>query len=222
MWKVLLSEKLNRMIKYRQNTLKAISDLLPVRFSIDLSQTPYTWDYKEITEFLAEIALGEPGIDGLYILARIIVKKQINNNGQPEWKLVDGVQRLTTLLILLLYLEKERFYIRYCNINSTSYFLECINELKGQQDWEEIFKDKREFKNDENFYFYYAYLRIENWFLNSCCDIKLFYDKLMKTMKILWIEVPEDLAGRVTPLHLAVKGIPLTDSERHKGLFLNQ
>jgi hypothetical protein len=136
------------MIKYRQNNLKSIPDLLPVRFSVDLSQTPFTWDYKEITEFLAEIALGEPGIDGLYILARIIVKKQTKNE-EPEWKLVDGFQRLTALLILLLYLEKERFYIRYCNINSTSYFLESINELKGQQDWKEIFKDRRKFKNDE-------------------------------------------------------------------------
>jgi len=209
------------MIKYRQNALKAISELLPEKFVVDLSQTPYNWDYKEITEFLAEIALGEPGVDGLYILARIIVKKQTNKE-QPEWKLVDGVQRMTTLLLLLLYLEKERFFIRYCNINSTSFFLECINELKGQQNWEEIFKDKREFKNDENHYFYFAYLRIENWFSNSCCDMELFYDKLMKTMKILWIEVPEDLACRVTPMQIAAKGIPLTDLERHKGLFLSQ
>jgi len=209
------------MIKYRQNTLKAISGLFPEKFSVDLSQTPYTWGYKEIIEFLAEIALGEPGVDGVYILARIIVKKQTNNE-QPEWKLIDGVQRMTTLLILLLYLEKERFYIRYCNINSTSSFLECINELKGQQDWEEIFKDKREFKNDENHYFWHAFLIIRNWFSNSCCDMELFYNKLMKTMKILWIEVPEYLAGRVTPLPFAAKGIPLTDLERHKGLFLNQ
>jgi hypothetical protein len=200
---------------------KTITELLSEWFVVDLSLTPYTWDTKLVNDFLAEIALSGPVINDFYSLVRVIVKKQINDD-LVEWKLIDGVQCLTTLMILLIFLEKERFAIRFECKESTSRFLECINDLKGQQDWEEIFEDKKEFKNDENFYFWSAYLLIQNWFLNSCCSKELLYDKLMTKMNIIWIEVSDETDLTWFFRLIGHRGIPLTDRERKKACIYGQ
>jgi uncharacterized protein with ParB-like and HNH nuclease domain len=86
--------------------LKNIYELLGERFYIPAYQRGYRWSEIQVTELLDDIwefsqqASSEKS--AFYCLQPIVVVKR-----NDHWELVDGQQRLTTLYIVLHYLEKE-------------------------------------------------------------------------------------------------------------------
>ena len=69
-------------------------------FSIPAYQRPYAWEATQVEELLADLieAMGpQSKSDGFYFLGSIVLVK---THGNPEARVVDGQQRLTTLTIL--------------------------------------------------------------------------------------------------------------------------
>lgn len=141
------------------------------------------------------------------------IRKLYNNN--IKWEVIDGQQRLTTIYLLLCYLDKnqDRYSISYETRIESKNFLENI--------------DGNSEKHNENvdfFHMYKVYKRIKSWFEEDeergKPDYKnKFKQLLLENAQFIWYET-EDPIKVFTRLNIGKIG--LTNSELIKALILSQ
>jgi uncharacterized protein with ParB-like and HNH nuclease domain len=84
---------------HEQNIGEIFSDLY--QFEIPPYQRPYAWEIEQTRELLTDLldAMDDQNTSGgLYFLGSIVLVK---TTGEPQSRVIDGQQRLTTLTILL-------------------------------------------------------------------------------------------------------------------------
>ena len=209
-------------IEIMQNILelKTINELNQYSFFIPSYQRGFKWTPKEVEELLNDIndfkakPVGDTDEKTWYCLQPIVVKKRKDNHNE----VIDGQQRLTTIFLILNYLNQDYipekrdtlFELDYETRIGTKVFL---NSLDGQN------------TNIENIDFYYiseAYKKISGWFesrpLNF--DKSDFRSKLKFNSKVIWYESTEENPISIFT-RINIGKIPLTNSELIKALFLN-
>ena len=203
--------------------LKSIYELLcneegkPESFFIPSYQRGYRWTEQQVKDLLNDIWEFHQNVklrknDGFYCLQPIVVKKR--ENGQFE--VIDGQQRLTTIYLILYYINQgyvedrrmKLFDLHYeTRENSTSFLQDLTKET-----------------NDEsNIDFYHisnAYKTICDWFSNPSFNINDFESKFKFNSKVIWYESAEyEPIAIFTRINIGK--IPLTNAELIKALFLN-
>lgn len=150
-----------------------------------------------------------------YCLQPIVVR-----NLGDKYELIDGQQRLTTLYLIYVYMNKAsngfmsepKFSLSYETRDESTTFLKNPNEAK-QND------------NIDFFFIYNAYKTIEKWFNNkenfqsSLTNINKYFDECVR---IIWYEVPDTENSIDLFTRLNIGKIPLTSSELVKALFLKE
>ena len=150
-----------------------------------------------------------------YCLQPVVIKPTENDN----WEVIDGQQRLTTILIILNYFNqtefktpKQVFDIKFETRTDSKEFLDNINN------------EALASKNIDYFHINNAYKVISNWFdekekTNSAAKNE-FYPVLVNDTKIIWYEVNDgsDTIDIFTRINMGK--IPLTNAELIKALFL--
>lgn len=195
--------------------LKSINDLLKYEFLIPSYQRGYRWTeiqikdlLNDIYEFIQQKENKTESVGDFYCLQPIIVKKEKENN----YKLIDGQQRLTTIYIILNYLQKKQFSIEFETREKSKDFLNNISN--------EINNDNIDFHHISK-----AYVEIKKWFElleETEATIKdEFYINLGKYTKVLWYEINENEDERDVFTRMNSGKIPLTNAELIKALFLN-
>ena len=217
--------------------LKSIPKILGCSFFIPSYQRGYRWGTRQVIDLLDDIMdfatkkdRGRLTPKEFYCLQPIVVKKEDNNGN--IYRVIDGQQRLTTLLILLKYLEKkieddyyiENFYtISYETREECQHFIENINTI-GEID-------------NNNIDFYYmsnTYLTIQKWFKDNKINKGDFLNVLLKqdiedvsgkgidnanNIRFIWYEIVDENEIDVFT-RLNIGKIPLTNAELIKALFL--
>ncbi|MFW5871941.1 MAG: DUF262 domain-containing protein [bacterium] len=218
--------------------LKSISELSGMKFFIPDYQRGYRWTKELVNDLLNDIdEFIRKKQGGFYCIQPLVVKKNIikseeyceklkelchedNNlidstekllNDYSQWEVIDGQQRLTTILILLKYLcsDKENKYsIEYETRKDSSSFLEKIDQnQKGNNiDYHHICE---------------ANLKISKWFEGKENYKKEFLETLLKNVKFIWYESVNENPIKVFT-RLNIGKISLTNSELIKALFLNR
>jgi uncharacterized protein with ParB-like and HNH nuclease domain len=200
--------------------LKNIKELQTLDFFIPSYQRGYRWTDKEVIDLLNDISefkpkqVGDADEKTWYCLQPIVVKKL--NNGYFE--VIDGQQRLTTIYLILHYLNQyyaedykfDMFGLTYETRKDSSSFL--ANELKPG------------INRDDNVDFLYissAYNTISTWF-NSKVNFNRneFESKLFFDTKVIWYQSLEDDPIAIFT-RINIGKIPLTNAELIKALFLN-
>lgn len=173
-------------------------------------QRGYRWGENEVKQLLEDIY--ENGLKPYY-LQPIVVKKSDKN-----YELIDGQQRLTTLYLLLNYLEKSfsgesktsrKYEITYETRKETHSYLTDLNPNKKED-------------NIDFFFIYNAYRTIKKWFEDDRSTINEFYFYLTKYVKIIWYEPEDNVSGVDLFTRLNIGRIPLTNSELVRALFLSR
>ena len=179
-------------------------------FFIPSYQRGYRWGVEEVTRLLDDIYFNGPQS---YCLQPIVVQKT-----GDKYELIDGQQRLTTLFILLHYIQKEykpRISIKY----TLSYELRI-----GSEQYLSDIKEELAETDIDYFHIYQAYKTIDEWFSKQEDSVIVaddMYSYLVKYIKIIWYEIPEnnkDAIGLFTRLNIGK--IPLTSAELVKAMFL--
>lgn len=180
------------------------------KFIVPSYQRGYRWGPKEVTRLLDDIKANG---DQNYCLQPIVVRK----NGD-FYELIDGQQRLTTLLLIYKFMKAKggefmpaaKYSISYETRKLSEQFLEDLNPSM---------------KNDNiDFWFMsQAYEEIERWFeekgeISTYLEISSY---LEKAVKVIWYEVAssEDPIALFTRLNIGK--IPLTSAELVKAMFLS-
>lgn len=195
--------------------LKKIKDIFNKKFFIPEYQRGYRWDewqVKDLLDDFYEFFNKENKTDEeFYCLQPLVLK---HKKEKDHYEVIDGQQRLTTIYILLHYLEIEnKFIIEYAR-------------RKGALDIKNILENKD--KNIDFKYISEAYESIEKWFNNDenkKSNIKklLLPEENNISVKFIWYELEDD---NINPIDIFVRinigKIRLTNCELIKALFLQQ
>lgn len=195
--------------------LKAINDLLKYEFLIPSYQRGYRWNKTQVVDLLNDIfefiqhKENKTQLVGDFYCLQPIILKKIKDN---KYKLIDGQQRLTTIYIILSFLDKKRFSIEFETREKSKLFLDNITD--------EI--------NNENVDFHHiskAHIDIKQWFEEKEekeATVKdEFYINLGKYTKVIWYEIDDNEDEIEVFTRINSGKIPLTNAELIKALFLN-
>ena len=209
---------------------KSIRDIIDkkINFNVPAYQRGYRWDKINVTDLLDDLLeFMQDGSSGKFYCLQPLVVKKI---GENRYNVIDGQQRLTTIFIILKYLENllkeengidEIYTLSYETRKDSKDFLQNIaNKTQDESN-----------KNIDYFYMYQAYKTVENWFGDKISQKKTTKRKMLEIftnskddkhhIEFIWYEV-EDSEDEVKIFARLNSGkIPLTNAELIKALFLN-
>jgi len=208
---------------------KSVRDIIDkkIDFNVPAYQRGYRWDKINVTDLLDDLLeFMQDGSSGKFYCLQPLVVKKIGAN---QYNVIDGQQRLTTIFIILKYLEKlledennikEIYTINYETREGSREFLKEIAS-KTQEDSN---------KNIDYFYMYQAYKAVENWFEEKIKEKKTTKRKMLeiftnsedeKHIEFIWYEIADSEEEVKIFARLNSGKIPLTNAELIKALFLN-
>ena len=183
-------------------------------FAIEAYQRGYRWGEDEVKHLLEDI--NEIPDGQKYCLQPVVVK-----NVNDKYELIDGQQRMTTLYLIMKYLNDcvdINYSIEYTTRKSenghvgSKELLETINTIdlsSPSNNIDELFIKK-------------SYSIIKTWFNGEKSKIMSFANKLQKYVTIIWYEVDDDEDSVSIFTRLNIGKINLTNAELVKALFLSR
>jgi hypothetical protein len=190
--------------------LKLVGDIAG-RFFVPRYQRGYRWGTQEVGRLLDDLWENK---EKPYSLQPVVVKKR----GADEWELIDGQQRLTTLYLLFLYMDRERLQNA-----PPAYDLAYETRADSAVYLRELDAARRNV-NIDFFHLYAAYEHIGQWFERHGAKRQYVANKLygflFENVRVIWYEAPADLDSTTLFTRLNVGRIPLTDAELVKALLL--
>ncbi|MFD0764470.1 DUF262 domain-containing protein [Mucilaginibacter lutimaris] len=205
------------------NTTYPLIHLFGKTFNVPSYQRGYRWTKIEVNELLNDLYefLRNKQNGRFYCLQPIVLKKI----GENEYDLIDGQQRLTTLYLILSFLEDSRFEDNY---NQELFKLNYTTRDNCRQ-----FLEEKRFANgidDTNIDYHYmclAYEAITNWFAGQPGAKSKMTALLMdsdedenRNVKLIWYEIGPEENPIEAFVRLNIGKIPLTDAELIKALLL--
>lgn len=209
-----------------------------MKFLIPNYQRGYRWTQQQAKDLLNDIEeFRQKNNGGFYCLQPLVVKERIDNpsefiadlpktNGEnalqtvrdaisnhTRWEVIDGQQRLTTMFILLSYLDNTE------NLYSVEYQTRI-----GSWDFLKNLFSKNIDSNDNVDYYHMSLVAktITDWFEGKDDDYKNSYKKtILDQVQFIWYEAVEEDPIKVFT-RLNIGKIKLTNAELIKALFLNR
>ncbi len=178
------------------------------QFLVPDYQRGYRWGKTEVTQLLEDLRVSR---EERYYLQPVVVKR----NG-PEWELVDGQQRLTTLYLMTKWLQDRhhlghgpKYTIRYATRKRSESYLSSPTreESDSNIDFHHIFE---------------AFTAIDEWTQKYSSDVERLAADLDEKVRLLWFEAPDDVSGEEMFRRLNSGKIPLTDAELVKALLVSR
>lgn len=203
--------------------LKPIHELLVdehgncTQFWIPAYQRGYRWKPLQVTQLLEDIRefsqRRNPQPQEFYCLQPLVIK----TTERGLFEVVDGQQRLTTLLLILRHFN-ERLALKYqqtlftLDYETRPLLLEFLNE-PNEADAN---------SNVDYFYLFNAINAIEDWFSTRAHEVDEIKSALLNKTRVIWFElaVQDNAVDAFTRLN--VGKIPLTDDELIRALFLKR
>ena len=177
-------------------------------FKIEAYQRGYRWGKDEVEYLLEDI--NEIPDGQKYCLQPIVVK-----NVDGVYELIDGQQRMTTLYLIMKYLnaymDDIKYSIEYTTRIGSKDLLEGIDKINlsaPSSNIDELFIKK-------------SYGIIKAWFNAEKSKMLSFATKLQKYVTIIWYEVDDDEDSVSIFTRLNIGKINLTNAELVKALFLS-
>ena len=177
-------------------------------FTIEAYQRGYRWGEDEVKHLLEDINEIPDGQN--YCLQPVVVK-----NVNDKYELIDGQQRMTTLYLIMKYLNVYvdiKYSIEYTTRKGSKELLEKIDEIDPSlpsSNIDELFIKK-------------SYSIIKTWFNGEKSKMMSFANKLQKYVTIIWYEVDDNEDSVSIFTRLNIGKINLTNAELVKALFLSR
>lgn len=197
-------------------------------------QRGYKWEIKNVEDLLNDINSINDNDKKEHCLHNLTI---IENNN--KWEIIDGQQRLTTIFLILKYLNIEYYSLSYKIREETEYFLNneinnIIIDLKNDKYKDKIEKDlkilfesikskNKEYDKQDIYYICQALFTINNWFKNKSINIEEFTKKLENVYFYKHeIKTKDNILSEAVFSNLNSGRVPLTDIELIKAdLIIN-
>ncbi len=204
-------------------TLKSVNDLRlsssgeAQRYFIASYQRGYRWSPLQVSQLLEDIReftrRRDPQPEEFYCLQPLVLKV----SGGGGYEVVDGQQRLTTLLLILRHFnerltEKFRQLLFTLDYETRPNLLQFLN-----QPTEVLAKSNVDF-----FHLFGAAATIEKWFSDKENEVEEIKSALLNKTKVIWYQLSERDSAVDAFTRLNVGKIPLTNDELIRALFLKR
>lgn len=156
-------------------------------YNIPLYQRGYKWEPKHVNKLLDDISAFQMGADKFYCLQNITI---VPNNGY--FNVVDGQQRLTTLTILLSYLNEKSLVhnkVRFPKNsirNETNRFLNTLitkeEAVFPDVNWDIFIESNPDYDHQDINHIYVVYQTINTWFQEKGKSDEAFKEKFCSTL----------------------------------------
>lgn len=227
--------------------LKAVSELLDMKFFIPSYQRGYRWTEQQVKDLLNDIwgfSKKKKNDYEFYCVQPLVVKqidelrkRELQIDANEQWyEVIDGQQRLTTIYLILLALKDA---ISILGLPTNIYELRYQRTI-SEYNFTDFLKNVEQVKTVDNGHieFYHisrAYLTIKKWLETNTVNRGDFCNALLKhefdnstpqrdkanNIRFIWYEsVDEDPVKVFTRLNIGK--ISLTNSELIKALLLNR
>ncbi len=196
-----------------------VNKLINKKFYIPTYQRGYRWDEQQVEDLLNDLYefknTANTNVGEFYCLQPIVVKKS-----GDYYDVIDGQQRLTTILIILKYLRQRRsFSIEYATRPDSEKYLDGICERA---------KEEIVGKNIDFFFMKKAFDTVEEWFERVTEENEEYSLEtemttyLLRYCKVIWYEVDDGVDAESIFTRLNIGKIPLTNAELIKALLLKE
>ena len=198
-------------------------------YSIPAYQRGYKWDTKDIERLLKDIRDFAPNeeLDLFYCLQNITLVKK-----QDSFNVVDGQQRLTTLTVILSFLEefelineKLQYNVRKETENFLREFIFRKSDLEEIQTWEQLLEKTQRMGKDYDyqdvFYLFNAYKTIQAWFEANPQSIQEMKDKILNHLKVI-VNLPRNIEEQELFENLNGKRVPLDGADLIRALIITR
>lgn len=201
---------------------KIIGDLRG-QFVVPAYQRGYRWTRDDVNRLLNDLW---ESIGNFYSLQPIVVKlhRKDADASRQQWELIDGQQRLTTLYLLLQYMQQEKIK---CGLGAP-YTLQ-YKTRPGSAEYLNNPVEEQQASNIDFFHIYQAHDAINNWFEERGLDsfkrnsiAQKLHGHLFESVRIIWYETPSAASGPALFTRLNIGRIPLTDAELIKAVLLSR
>ena len=220
-----MAESLDNGMKPENDMIKPISWLLDKSFFVPKYQRGYRWTEKQVQALLNDIeefCNKERSKDEFYCLQPLVVKK----NGD-KWNLIDGQQRLTTIVLLVKYFNemwigKQKLPVPLLDYETRDESKAFIEKLEIQDS-----KAVSSASPDSNIDFFHmakAYETINSWVESKPSDFdnSKFQSTFLHNTKVIWYKIDEKEDEVNSFIRINSGKIPLTNAELIKALFLQE
>ncbi|MDE6780423.1 MAG: DUF262 domain-containing HNH endonuclease family protein [Ruminococcus sp.] len=209
-------------INYPITEKKLIKDIVEFSFYIPSYQRGYRWTDQEVSDLLDDIYefnTGSSEKPQYYCLQPLIVKKRTDG----AYEVVDGQQRLTTILIFLKIAQKltdyEGYKITFETRRQSQDFLDSLKDYDGS-----IKKN-----NIDYYHITKAYARINTWLDQKAQKntprfsvLSDLFNKITNNVFFIWYELPPDVNSVEIFTRVNVGKISLSNAELIKALIFNK
>jgi hypothetical protein len=168
-------------------------------FFVPSYQRGYRWGPDEVTRLLDYI---HESAGSKYFLQPVVVK----GRDDGKWELVDGQQRLTTLSLILRYIQ------RHLPTASLKYSLEYETRAASAEYLQNPTPEDSQ-SNIDFFHIFGAFECIQEWFeaqANPTLAAINFYKYLSESVFVIWYEAPPEVESTTLFTRLNIGRIPLT------------
>lgn len=191
-------------------------------FNIPAYQRGYRWEKTQVKTLLNDLyqCMEANGQEKEYCLQPVVVQKR----DESQYNLIDGQQRLTTIYILLRYVQHDfpfpflitNFSFEYETRKDTQVFLDKMDPQLAQT-------------NIDFFHIYQAYTTIKDWLEETFpadtnkqyFALSDLYKYINEKVKVIWYEVGSEVDPIALFTRLNVGKIQLTNAELIRALFLS-
>lgn len=224
--------------------LLTVEKLSGMKFRIPSYQRGYRWRKGHVKTLLEDLDLfkqdlANPDSPRVYSLQPLVVKKTVAENTRTdflirlqnvtrpeevealfeqfsEWEVIDGQQRLTTLFLLLAFLQVQNIYsLSYDTRSDSKEFLGAFGHPPADM-------EDRSRTNIDFCRMYEVYNEIQRWFSNKSESYREEFRRLiLERVQFIWYESVGERAIEVFT-RLNIGNIKLTDAELIKALILDQ
>lgn len=192
-------------------------------FLVASYQRGYRWGREEVRALLDDITTNERDAEAEgrnppdYFLQPVVVIRREDGPKAKSWELVDGQQRLTTLYLVVKYIQRHLSSARlgytlfYETREDSATFLDSLDPSLAD--------DNIDFRHIAS-----AYAEIEEWFGeqgNAGLAATSMHTALAKWVYVIWYEAPTGTPPTDLFIRLNRDRIPLTESELVKALVLS-
>jgi hypothetical protein len=209
--------------------MKTIYELLGEDFYIPAYQRGYRWSAIQVKELLDDIwEFSQSGGDkaSFYCLQPVVVVQ-----GGDYWEVVDGQQRLTTLYVILHYLEKQHLRRELIEAYKKPLFSLKYETREGSESFLKDFHVDSAYKNIDFYHIAKAYEAVDLWFSkrdyndnNTLLSTFLAKPEAPHSVQVIWYDLTDECKENDYAVdvfsRINIGKIPLTNAELVKALFL--
>ena len=199
------------------------------KYSIPPYQRGYKWDTKDIERLLKDINEFSPNedLDLFYCLQNITLVEY-----KDSFSVVDGQQRLTTLTVILSYLdeyglinEKIQYNVRHETEEFLKEYIFKPSELKNIHNWEQLLEitcnEGKDYDYQDIFYLFNAYKTVQTWFEVNPDSVSVMKDKILNHVKLI-VNLPKNIEEQELFENLNGKRVPLDGADLIRALIITR